>query len=359
MWPSRGGPQSDHAGGELPAQRRVHVAVHHRPSPLGEDVDVVAGRVQVPGTHAGGTTAHLGEAQPARSVEPLHVGGRRADPEHLVDPVAHLLELAVALGVVDSVGGDELRRDPPGPHRLQHVRVVVADEVVRRPAVDRQGVVEALVALDELLDRHRGRSFGPEHLQGGVQLGVVVDPAGAGRAGRRTWLDDQRVADGGRERVGLVGRVHRRRRRGRDAGRAQRLLHGRLVPAQPGRTPRGARNPTCLPHLGRGQDVRLDRRLQPVDPDLVLDPADRVVQGPDVGDRADLVVVGASSSSARRRASRRDARRCRSRSPRPHAVRGRTGAGRRGTQARRRSRSWSRAYRRFPALVPPGEPAAR
>jgi hypothetical protein len=48
-----------------------------------------------------------------------------------------------------------LRRDPARAHRLEDVRVVVADEVVYDAALDRQRVVEALVALDELLDRDR------------------------------------------------------------------------------------------------------------------------------------------------------------------------------------------------------------
>ena len=41
------------------------------------------------------------------------------------------------------------------PHRLEHVRVVVRHELVHDLAVDGEGVVEALVALDELLDRDR------------------------------------------------------------------------------------------------------------------------------------------------------------------------------------------------------------
>ena len=53
--------------------------------------------------------------------------------------------------LVATICGEIQRR----AHRLEHVGVVVADEVVGDPAVHRQGVVEALVALDELLDRHR------------------------------------------------------------------------------------------------------------------------------------------------------------------------------------------------------------
>ena len=76
-------------------------------------------------------------------------------PSSLDDLAAERLDLVVTPALVDAVGGDELRRDPARAHRLEHVGVVVGDEVVHDLAVDRDRVVEALVALDELLDRDR------------------------------------------------------------------------------------------------------------------------------------------------------------------------------------------------------------
>ena len=84
---------------------------------------------------------------------------------------------------------------------------------------------------------------------------------------------------------------HRGRSRGRHARRAQRLLHRRLVPAQPGRMHRSPRDRARLAHLRGGHDVGLDRGLEPVHPQLVLHPADRAGHGLHVGDRRHLLVV--------------------------------------------------------------------
>ena len=73
-------------------------------------------------------------------------------------------------------------------HRLQHVRVVMGDEVVRHAAADCQRVVEPLVPLDELLHRQRGaavergaREHRLEHLEGaGVGVGERALEAGSG-----------------------------------------------------------------------------------------------------------------------------------------------------------------------------------
>ena len=83
-------------------------------------------------------------------------------PRALDDALPHLGDLAVEGGVGDAVGGDELRRDPAGAHRLEDVGVVVRGPVVDDVPVDRDGVVEALVALDELLDRDRRRAVAAE-----------------------------------------------------------------------------------------------------------------------------------------------------------------------------------------------------
>ena len=115
------------------------VAVHDRVGPLAVEVDVVAGRVEVPGADAGRAAADLGEPQPLRPEEPLHVRGATCRcPSASLTRCAHLAQLAVVRRRVDPVGRDELRRDPPGPHRVEHVRVVVRDEVDATAPVDRR-----------------------------------------------------------------------------------------------------------------------------------------------------------------------------------------------------------------------------
>src|SRR5580704_17727847 len=89
----------------------------------------------------------------------------------------------------------------------------------------------------------------------------------------------------------LRRRRHRRRRRRGHPRRAQRLLHRRLVPAQPGGVHGRARDRARFPHLRRGHGVRLDGGLEPVHPQLVLDPAHRAGHRLDVGNRGHLLVV--------------------------------------------------------------------
>ena len=192
---------------------------------------------------------------------------------------------------VDPVGGDELRRDPPGPHRLEHVRVVVRDEVHRHLPADRDGVVEALVALDELLHGDRLDALAAEDAQGMLQAGGIVGPHRVQGAGAAARLEDHRVAHLLGERADLGGAARRGRGGRRHAGLAQRLLHRRLVPAQPGGAYRRAGDRAGLPDLCGGHGVRLDRGLEPVHPQLVLHPADRGRHRPDVGDRPHLLVV--------------------------------------------------------------------
>ena len=168
---------------------RRDVAVDDGHRPLAVDVDVVARGVQVPAAHAGRTAPDLREVQPLRAGEPLHVRGRRADVERVDDGAAHLLQLVVDGLSVDAVGGHELRRDPARPHRLQHVRVVVRGEVHGHLPVDADRVVEALVALDELLDGDLGAVVDAAAGDRLLQLVGRVDPLGAGRAGAGRRLE--------------------------------------------------------------------------------------------------------------------------------------------------------------------------
>ena len=72
---------------------------------------------------------------------------------------------------------------------------------------------------------------------------------------------------------------------------AQCLLHRRLVPAQPRCPDRRARDTAGLPHPRCGQGVRLDRRLDPVDPQPVLHAAHLPGHRLGIGDRRHLLVV--------------------------------------------------------------------
>ncbi len=160
--------------------------------------------------------------------------------------------------------------------------------VVHDVAADGDGVVEALVALDELLDRD-GVGV-PEGDECRVELGVVVDAGRTQRAGAGPRFEDQRVPDVAAELPGLVGGVDRSRRGRGNPGLTQGLLHRRLVAAQPGRADGGAGYAAPLADPGGGHLVRLDRRLEPVHPHLFLSPLDRRVQLVLVGDVGDLVV---------------------------------------------------------------------
>ena len=162
---------------------------------------------------------------------------------------------------------------------------------MRHVAVDGDRVVEALVALDELLDRDLGAVVDTAASDRPVELGGRVDARGARRAGAGGRLDDEREADLGDERADVVAGAPPVERGARHPGGAQRLLHRRLVAAQIGGAHARARDAARLSHVRRGHDVRLDRRLQPIDPHHPLDDLHGVVQLALVGDRADLLVV--------------------------------------------------------------------
>src|ERR1700733_13418856 len=84
------GSQRDYPAGVTARRHRAGLAVHDRHRPLAVDVDLFAGRVEVPGPDPGRTAADLGELQPLRAEEPLHVRRRRSYPEGGVNTPAHL-----------------------------------------------------------------------------------------------------------------------------------------------------------------------------------------------------------------------------------------------------------------------------
>ena len=134
-------------------------------------------------------------------------------------------------------------------------------------------------------------SLAAEDPEGLIQGREVVDPHRPRRPRPAARFEDQREADLGGKGMRFAGAGHRGRSGGRHARRPQRFLHGRFVPAQPGRMDRSPRDRARLTHLRGGHDVRLDRGLEPVHPQLVLHPADRAGHGLHVGDRRHLLVV--------------------------------------------------------------------
>ena len=232
-------------------------------------------------------------------------------PERLDDLLAHPPQLVVARRV-DPVGGDDLGRDPARAHRLEDVRVVVRDELVHDVAADRDRVVEALVALDELLDGDRGAAVEPLVDDGALELAVVVDPLRAGGAGAGARLEDDRVADlGGEHRAAPAG--SRRRATGRTetpASRSASFIAGlsrqrkAVCTVVPG-------IPAASRTFAAGQDVGLDGRLQAIHPGSSPGPAappraSRARARPSAPARS-----RPSSCATPRRSPPRGARRCR------------------------------------------------
>ena len=224
-----------------------------------------------------------------------------------------LAQLLVVGHRVDPVGRDELRRDPAGAHRLEHVRVVVRDEVERRRARRSRGCRRSPRA-PRRTPRRRSTStpWPPKRPSAASSSRVVVDPGGVERAGAGARLEDQRVADRRR-------RTRAPRRRwstaveaavGTPAARSASFIDGLSRHSHAVRTDvPGDR--AVLPDLRGGHGVRLDRRLEPVDPDLVLDPADGVGHHADVDDGRDLVVVRHPALELVVEPVRRATRRCR------------------------------------------------
>ena len=252
---------------------------------------IVPGRVEVPGADPRWATADLGEPQPLRSEEPLHVRRARADPERLHHRLAHLTQLLVVADRLDAVGGDELRGDPAGAHGLEHVGVVVAHEVGRSGTIDRQRVVEPFVSLDELLHRDRVDTLGAEGLQHLAELGLVVHARGVRCPCTAARLEDEREPHSTCELLDLLGVVGRGRRGCRHPRCAQCVLHRRLVAAEVRRAQGRPRDGAGLAHLSDGQDVRLDGGLKSVDPGTILDPPHRVSHRTDVDHAGHLMVM--------------------------------------------------------------------
>ena len=331
------GAQRDDAGGELPRRLCTHRAVDDRVRPLAVEVDVVAGGVEVPGADARRAAADLGELQPLRPEEPLHVRRAGADPERLDHPLAHLPHLLVVRHRVEPVRRDVLRRDPARPHRLEHVGEVVAHEVGGRTAVDGHRVVEALVALDVLLDRDRVDALSPKDdstwpswswsstrvvsaapapLRG---LRISGNPTAFAKS--RTWSALSAAVDA------AVG----------TPDGAQRVLHRRLVAAEVRRAHRRPGDGARLAHLRDRQDVRLDGGLQTGRPRPGPGSSARRRSSRRRPPRCRPGGSGASSPGARRRAPPPATRRCRSPPHRPRPAPGRTRAGSWGSWVRRRS----------------------
>ena len=260
----------------------------------------------------GRAAADLGEAQALRAEEPLHVRRRRCRCRApSITRAAHLLDLVVAR-LVHAVGGDDLRRDPAGAHRLEHVRVVVADEVVGDAAVDRQRVVEALVALDELLDRHR-RAVGERR----SRAATCCELARRCRRGRCPTAPaaSRGLRITGKPTAATKSRASRDARRRRPRRRSARR-RGAAPPSSPpcrGRDRRCA--PRCRGCVQRSRTCAAGRtcasttassRSTHIRPWTL---AHRPFQRALVGDRARSAGSRRASPSARRRASRRAARR--------------------------------------------------
>ena len=128
-------------------------------------------------------------------------------------------------------------------------------------------------------------------LQRLLELVVAVDADRALGAGARARLEDERVALALGEGARLGGRVDGGAGSRGHPGLAQRLLHRRLVAAQPRRAHARAGDAAHLAHLRCRHRVRLDGRLERVDPDLVLEVADRLDHLVDVRHRPDAVVA--------------------------------------------------------------------
>ena len=127
--------------------------------------------------------------------------------------------------------------------------------------------------------------------QRAVELGVGVDAARPRRPGGGAGLEDDRVADRCDEVAHLRRAGRARRLRCLDPDGPQRLLHRRLVPAQIRGAHRCPRDAARLAGVRGGHRVRLDRRLERVDPHLALRESHRLDERADVGDVRDLLVV--------------------------------------------------------------------
>src|SRR5690606_23761398 len=110
----------------------------------------------------------------------------------------------------------------------------MGDEFMRDLTIDREGVEEAFMPFDELLDRHCIAGRQPRLLDDALQGLSPVDAPGSRRSGPGRRLDDQRVADRFREIACILRRLRARGLGTGNAGAPERGLPRRLVAAQPG-----------------------------------------------------------------------------------------------------------------------------
>src|SRR5690606_29380654 len=144
-------PQRDHSSRVPPRRLLVCASVDDRAGPFEVHVEIVSGIVDVPLPDARRPAPDLREPEPLPPGEPFHVGRGGSDLEYPDYVPRHLAYFGIA-GRVDAIRRDHLGRDPALAHRLQHVRVVVGDEFMRDLAIDREGIKEAFMPFDELLD---------------------------------------------------------------------------------------------------------------------------------------------------------------------------------------------------------------
>ena len=206
-------------------------------------------------------------------------------------------------------------------------------------------VVEALVALDELLDGDRLGALAaedrPARARGSAASSArIVSEAPAPLRGLRISGKPTCSANA---RASAALPTAAEAAVGTPASRSACFIDGLSRHSQAVRT-----DVPGMVHASRtcavGQDVRLDRGLEPVDPQLVLHPADRAGHRLHVGDRRHLLVVVQPALELVVQRVRRGTRRCRSPSRRPRPARGRSGAGWRGRTARRTRRSCLECY---------------
>ena len=187
-------------------------------------------------------------------------------------------------------------------HRFENVRVVVRDEVVSHFTVDGDGVVEALVALDELLDRHARTLIHSHLVERSVELGVVIRASGAGSTGRARRFDDDGIAHGRDEVANLRTGAAAHRLRASNAALAKDLFHRGLVAAQEGCLRGRPRDRARFPHMGGRQDMSLDRRFEPIDGELRLKPSEPSPKRRPRPRPTALARSGSTSAGARHRA---------------------------------------------------------
>ena len=230
---------ADRAAALAPQERRPHGVLPHRAlegpehhdfCPRVHEVDVVRARVHRRDLRARGPRGHLRDRdRPVAATKPLHVAQAGVHTQHVERARARRLDVVVPV-VVDFARQHHAPLDPRIAQDLERRRVVVRERVPYGAPVDRDRLQRMLVADDELLDESRvPRAWrGLRHRLAERRFVVGAKRRDRARTGRR--LDDHGISDGSREGHGLVGRFREAVPRARQAGRAKRVLHLRLVP---------------------------------------------------------------------------------------------------------------------------------